>query len=356
MKKTVKNILIIKLAAIGDVVVASSLLPAIESMYPQARLTRMVGSVAADIVRAIDADMEILVVDEKILFKGSLWAKVKELFRIAWYFRFRHFSLVLIPQRSKKYIALRLGVRAGIVRAFWQERTDIPGRYQGVNYLRLLNNIDGNSQDLQNAVAFDTKTNDSPKPSSAFIDRPVFPSLRGNVMVADEIPDILLVPGGSKNILSDHSATFRRWPLSYYAALAKILTKSGYSVGIIGGSEDAWVKDGFEASSLAADFIGKYSLREVLAVLRRVKLLVTHDTGLLHMMGLVGGQSVALFGPTMPIIFAPLVNTTVIQALGFLPCRPCYDGRNFARDCTRPLCMEGITPDMVVREIERIFW
>jgi heptosyltransferase-2 len=306
-------------------------------------------------VRAIDADVEIFIVDEKILFKGSLWAKTKELIRIAWHFRFRRFSLVLIPQFSKKYLALRLGVRADAVRALWQKRANIPGRHFAVSCIRLLSSVDGNCQDLRRAAGLDDGTGDLAGQEKGFIDRPVFPPLRSGATVAAEVPDILLVPGGARNILFDPTVNLRRWPLCHYAALAKILTAKGHSVGIIGGSEDIWVKEAFELSSLAADFIGKYSLREVLAVLQRTKLLVTHDTGLMHMMGLAGGKSVALFGPTMPVTRVSSANTTVMQAPGFLPCRPCYDGKNFARDCTRPLCMEGITPDMVERAIKQIF-
>jgi len=326
------DILIIKIGAIGDVVVATTMLPAIQRMYPGARVTWVVGRRAAPVLHALDIDLEIFEVDDQAILKGNIWARGKELLRVALHFRFRRFFLVLVPYLSKKYLALCCAVR-GRKRAFWQKRADIRGRYRGVNYIRLLAERDGNSSDC---------TGDGE--AEYFGDLPRFPRLKAGRFSRGNVPDILLVPGGAKNLLADDSV--RRWPLAHYAALAKMFLDSGYTVGIAGGQGDLWVREGFTGLAVT-DYIGMLSLDELLRLVCEAKLMVAHDTGPMHLMGLAGGKLVALFGPTLPAEVAPLNNTVTLTAPGFIPCRPCYDGKTFAPGCSFPICMERITPQAV---------
>jgi heptosyltransferase-2 len=327
MKRVVTSILIIKLGALGDIVLASALLPAIRKRYPAASIAWVVGGQAVDILSSLDASLEIVVVNEKALFSSNLWKKIKEILRIAMYFRFRRFSIVLIPYFSRKYLVLRLGVLADKTRAFWQKRGSVPGRYRAVNYIQLLDDKDGSI--------------DAPGDFSPGV---CFAPLRKLPIPVEIVPDILLVPGGAKNLLADDK--LRRWPVLHYAELADMLLGMKYSVGIVGGPDDIWVKKYFSALPVL-DFVDKFSLRSVLGLLKRVRILVTHDTGMMHMMALANGKIVALFGPTGPAEFAPPHHAVTVQAPGFLPCRPCYDGKRYAVDCDVPLCMERITPQMV---------
>lgn len=333
------NILIIKIGAIGDVVVATTMLPAIQRMHPGARITWVVGRRAAPVLHALDFDLEIFEVDDQAILTGSLWARGKELLRVAWHFRFRRFFLVLVPYLSRKYLALCFAVR-GRKRAFWQKRADIRGRYRGVNYIRLLSERDGNSSDYSTGGE-EEYSGDTPR----------FPRLKAGRFLNGNVPGILLVPGGAKNLLADDYV--RRWPLAHYAALTKMFLESGYTVGITGGQGDLWVREGF-AGLAVTDYIGKLSLEELLYLLREVKLMVAHDTGPMHLVGLAGGKLVALFGPTLPAEVAPLHNTLTLTAPGFIPCRPCYDGKTFASGCSSPLCMERLLPQAVFDAAEQL--
>ena len=335
-----KNILIVKIGAIGDVAMATSLLPAIRRLHPGVPVTWIVGRQAAPVLEAVDAEVELVRVDDRALLAGTLWQRMRELARLAAWFRFRRFSLAVVPYFDKRYLALLAGVRVREVRAFWQKRGMAPGRHRCVNGIRLLSRDDGGSADFPGRAS----------PEEPYGDMPEFPPLRPDLVHSGAVPHVLLVPGGARNILADDA--LRRWPLEHYAALAAMLLDAGFSVGLIGGPGDEWTREAFTGLEVT-DCIGRLDLKESLALLAKTKLLVTHDTGPLHLMGLARGKIVALMGPTAPYEFVPLRNAVVLRAPGYLPCRPCYDGRRFATGCASPLCMRGITPDMAFQAAVR---
>jgi heptosyltransferase-1 len=115
---SIKSILVVKLGAIGDVVTASVLLPAIRARCPAAAVTWMAGSAGAQILRLLDEKIEIFTVDDAALFSGSRREQIGEIFRIAFSFRLRSFDRVLVPYRNRLYLALCLGVRTKKLRAF----------------------------------------------------------------------------------------------------------------------------------------------------------------------------------------------------------------------------------------------
>ena len=335
-----KNILVVKIGAIGDVAMTTSLLPAIRRLHPGVPVTWIVGRQAAPVLEAVDAEVELVRVDDRALLAGTLWQRMRELARLAAWFRFRRFSLALVPYFDRRYLSLLAGVRAQEVRAFWQKRRTVPGRHHCVNYIRLLDRTDGGSADFPAP----------PSPGELYGDMPEFPPLRPEIVHSGAVPDVLIVPGGARNILADNA--LRRWPLEHYTALAAMLLEAGFSVGLIGGSGDEWAREAF-AGLAVTDFIGRLALKESLALLAKARLLVTHDTGPLHLMGLARGKIVALMGPTAPAELGPLRNAIVLRAPGYLPCRPCYDGKRFAGACASPLCMRGITPDMAFQAAVR---
>jgi heptosyltransferase-2 len=97
-----------------------------------------------------------------------------------------------------------------------------------------------------------------------------------------------------------------------------------------------------------ADRIGAFSLIETVERLRDADVVVTHDTGPLHLARLVGAPLVAIFGPTLPAnVINADENATVITLNPRLACQPCFDGRNFA-DCRDNVCMSRIGVDEVL--------
>ncbi len=95
----------------------------------------------------------------------------------------------------------------------------------------------------------------------------------------------------------------KKWPAENWALLARRLVTAGWRVGFTGVAMDApEVEAILNAAGLpsadAFSLCGKASLAELADLLRRVSLLITIDTGVLHLASAVGANILALHGPT----------------------------------------------------------
>jgi heptosyltransferase-2 len=155
----------------------------------------------------------------------------------------------------------------------------------------------------------------------------------------------VIVPGGTRNVMRESGE--RRWPVENYATFATALASTGVRVTLVGDANDAWVRPHF-AGIHVQDRIGSTSLPETLALLASSDLVVSHDTGPMHLARLAGARVLALFGPTMPSqVVVEDGRTTVLWGGEHLACRPCYDGREFAA-CSANVCMSSIAPGVVL--------
>jgi ADP-heptose:LPS heptosyltransferase len=96
------------------------------------------------------------------------------------------------------------------------------------------------------------------------------------------------------------------------------------------------------------DLTGKTRLLQLAALLERCRLLVTNDTGTMHIAPAVGTSVVALFGSTDPSVTGPWGDGHVVVRKD-VPCSPCLK-----RVCpTDHQCMKLITVDEVLKECEK---
>jgi heptosyltransferase-2 len=157
---------------------------------------------------------------------------------------------------------------------------------------------------------------------------------------------VALVPGGAKNVLRETNV--RRWPAAHYATVAAALAGEGIEVVLVGDANDTWVRPSFIGIDVR-DRIGTTTLPETLDLLSVCDLVISHDTGPMHLARIAGAPLLALFGPTMPSQFiVEDQRTTALWGGKNLACRPCYDGREVA-ECTANLCMSEIEPANVLR-------
>jgi heptosyltransferase-2 len=206
----------------------------------------------------------------------------------------------------------------------------VPGRYFGDEYARLLDGLDHNGP----IAAHYPLARLGPLPPIARPDAH-----------DRSCPQVAIVPGGARNVMRESGV--RRWPVAHYASVARALVHEGVHVTLIGDANDAWVRPSF-ADVDVEDLIGATSLPETLSWMAESDLVISHDTGPMHLARLAGARLLALFGPTMPSQFVVADSrTTVLWGGAHLPCRPCYDGREFAA-CRDNVCMSSIEPAVVV--------
>jgi len=141
------------------------------------------------------------------------------------------------------------------------------------------------------------------------------------------------------------SHAVNRWPVDSFYRLHRLLESGGFRTILIGGEQDRVLVEQFLSLGPATvlDLVGALSIRMSAAILSRCELLVSADTGPLHLATAVGTRVIGLFGAADPLRTGPLGRGhLVIQP--DLPCVPCRKRR-----CPlgRRVCMEAITPESV---------
>lgn len=325
---TNERFLIVRLLGLGDVVMASALVRRLNAEHPNAHVTWLCGNVAAPLVGQLRGVDDVIAVDERALLRGGVAARVAALVRLWRQLRRGGYSHVLLLHPDARYRALVAPLLSARHVRLRRAAAQATGQYWGDVYARLLDHDERGAQTGPGGDHFPLA------------------ELRQSAPAARPPKGVVLVPGGTRNTLRE--SALRRWPATAYADLAQRLTAAGHEVTIIGDEHDDWVRAHFSGVAVA-DLIGKLSLPETLACLADAALVVSHDTGPMHLARLTRTPLVALFGPTPPHRFIVRDDdTTVLWGGEHLACRPCYDGREFA-NCHDNRCMADIPVDTVFR-------
>ena len=152
----------------------------------------------------------------------------------------------------------------------------------------------------------------------------------------------------------------KEWPPERFAAVAAALAADAHAtIVLLGAVGDRAKSDGVRQALRAAapviDLVGRAPLVELAAVLARLSLLITGDTGPAHLAATVGTPVVAIFGPTDPVHYAPLApRAEAVHA--DLWCRPCGRLRHPPARCAHgaPDCLTEVETGAVVAAAQRL--
>ncbi|WP_235620040.1 glycosyltransferase family 9 protein [Trichlorobacter lovleyi] len=113
----------------------------------------------------------------------------------------------------------------------------------------------------------------------------------------------------------------RRWGADRFRAVAAALVQKGYGVVVVGGTVDQTDAQTIAGES-GLDLAGRTSLAETAAVISRSALLISADSGLLHVAVGLGVPTVSLFGPGRALKWAPhgKLHTVINKNLSCSPC------------------------------------
>lgn len=143
----------------------------------------------------------------------------------------------------------------------------------------------------------------------------------------------------------------KRWPLDRFAeAIRQIRSSMDAEIVLYGTTAEQPL--GRELSALlegqCTDRIGQTSLAGLIQELRQCHLLLTNDTGTMHLAALLGTPVVAIFGSTEPAWTGPLgTGHTVVRQ--HVECSPC-----FLRTCPLDFrCMKAVTPELVSNAVKK---
>ena len=147
----------------------------------------------------------------------------------------------------------------------------------------------------------------------------------------------------------------KRWPARHFAVLARELAGRGYAIWLIGSGKDAELGEEIRAQSgdACANLCGKTDLAAAIDLIGCARLVVSNDSGLMHVAAALGKPLVALYGSSSPEHTPPLSLSSQPGSARIaridIACSPCY-----ARVC--PLghfkCMNDLLPLQVLAEID----
>lgn len=344
-----RRILVIRLDLIGDLVLTMPLVQALKKAYPSAEIDLLATPASSKIV-AFHPDLsEIMAYDPNIWRRPQALLRRKN-WREAWALRqrlrARNYDLVVCAHGAwASVIALLSGAprRVGFAKESYPGLlTDaIPGGHW----------LPG---DHQHEVDYGLQLARAAGASAEMLDR--VPYLAVDQQSLPQVEALLAQEGlrAGKPLIACHVASHngqsKRWPIPYWATLLdRLIREDGANVVLTGAAGDLpFVTEVVQRMrEQPINLAGKTSLLQLAALLKRADLLITGDSGPMHIGAAVGTPLIAIHGPTDPALSGPVSpKATVVRDK--IWCSPCYTARGPA-DCRffTTQCMKNILPDHI---------
>ena len=336
-----KNILIIKMSALGDVMHALPCAAALRDLYPKARITWIVHPQFSAFIPEAPIVDEVIIFDKKSFSKMSFGDKLKEFLRMRKLLRSKRFDLVLDLQGLFKsaVIAWLTGCKT---RYGYNDMRECSGYVsKAIHGANDKGHIVQQYLDVIRFLGSDVREPVFPMPRLLQEKKKIqhLLSEKFNDISKDRL--IALVPGAGW--------VTKEWPEDYFIDLAKQLIQQGKYIVLVGGPAE--IEKGNKIieklpDSKVISLIGKTSLKELAALMSFVGLCIGGDTGPVHIAAAMGTRIIALFGASSGHRAGPYgSNVTIISTDE--KCAPC-----FKRKC--PLhknCMKKIQVATVMQRV-----
>lgn len=336
-----KKILIIRLSSIGDIILASSLIRLTKKRFPQAKINMAVSTEFEELISANPNINEVILFERKTGLKGLL--------RLCKKIRKEQYDLIIDIHKKLRslLICLTSGAKQRVsynkhsVLRFLLVRFKI-NRYKEIPFISNLY--------LKSIEKFGVEDDGG---GLEFYITPSKEASISELLRIEEIAkqDILigLAPGA-------HWDT-KRWHKERFIELANLLIqRKNAKIVIFGGKDEVKLSEEIKTSLLNKPIIaaGQLSLMETAALLKKCKVLITNDTGVLHISAAVKTPVVAIFGPTVGEFgYYPyrVLNRVISKSL---PCKPCTTKGTSMCPINTFDCMNFVSTNEVLEAVEEI--
>ena len=332
-----KKILVTFLMHLGDLTLTTPFLHVLRKAAPGSHITYLVDEKLKDVVLHNPNIDEVLTIDKK--GKDN---NIKALFAT---------SRMLSSQKFDVLINLHPNERCSFIDAF----TDVPVRLGASHFLfrsrfkpylklnRALHAADMYMDVLKRIGVMDLSNNGLE----------IFPG--------DEDKEVAEKFWRSANLKSDEklvgfnigsAVETKRWAAERFAKVADTLANEGYRTVFFGGPMDEMmVKDAvsfMESTPIIAT--GKFSIGQLAAAMKRCSLIITNDSGPMHVAISQKVPIVAMYGPSHPDLYGPYTKeATIVTAIP--PCDGCKDGMK--HHCDDMQCMTRLTVEQVLEASQK---
>ncbi len=351
MEDIPRSILIVKLSAIGDVIQTLPMLEALKRQFPRAHIDWVVEEDASTLLLSHPMINRVIISRrkswlQKVLKPGESWKTLQEMGRFVRELRNQHYDwiidnhgifksgLLVLLSRGRRKIGFQAstGIADEGSYFFTHERYKPLSieRHALERYLNLVSQM--GVQVEQTDLRFPVPV-DSLKQAEALLRQKGFGSR----------PLVVLHPVAKWET--------KQWPAENFARLISALAQENI-VAITGSPQDEGpVREilhqmGGESVKVL-NLVGKTSLMELAGIFSVSDLVLSPDTGPMHLAAAVKAPLIALFGPTAPWRTGPYGNNPRIIRKG-LPCSPC-----FKKKCRTMECMNSISVEEVLAAVEQ---
>ncbi len=354
-----EKILFIGLSEIGSNVLAFGAVAAVRDMFPKAELYFLTFEENQEV-------LEVLGVAEAnnvfTLRNGGLWALFSDTMRFVRAARRERIDTVVDLELFSRFSAILACMSGARVRSGF-DGFGVKGLYRGD---LLTHRVQFNQQRhiSENFLALVRSLKESPserpllkeplpRERAAPLRHVTDPSAATRVREKLRSAGASIPPGEKIVILNLETGTrlpLRSWPLQNYKALAeKLQALPDVWVVVIGRKKTG---SSFpERDWRCVDLTGRTSIKELVDLFRISRVLVSHDSGAVHLASLTDIEKVVLFGPETPLLYGPLSGRSRIITRNLF-CSPCLSSYNHrSSPCRENRCMTAISVEEVFQAV-----
>lgn len=325
------TILVTFLMHLGDLVLTTPFLHVLRNAAPQAKITYLVDEKLKEVVQYNRNIDEVITLDKKGRDNsfGALW-------RYAQGLQARRFDVLLSlhPNERCSFLCAASGAKykAGAVHRLFQLFFDAPVRLDRTKH----------AADMYVEVLAKLGVSDCAHNGLEIWTGPEHDAVANRFYAQHDVGAVPLV---GFNIGS--AVLTKRWPSERFAQVADALAARGFRSVFFGGSMDTELVAATTSQMQSVPIVatGAFSLGELAAAMRRCQLIITNDSGPMHVAISQHVPIVALYGPSNPKLYGPYTKqATVVTAQP--PCLDC--GLQMKHTCPHLRCMNELTVEQVL--------
>ena len=337
-EEQVRRILVVRFSAIGDIILTLPVVDALHTRFPEAEIEYLTRQENLDLVSHHPGVNRVWPFDRSLGFS--------ELRRLGKILRERKYDLLIDLHQSLRSIYIRAAVRPHMARSY--RKLTLSRRLLELARWNTLRDAPPVIDRYFTALEDFGVSREGRRPRLSVLDRARERSaealLRAGLGEGEGI--IVLAPGAS------HPT--KRWPPAAFAAAALALTPPGSRAVVLGGNSDREIAAEVgrvmaRSGAAIVDVAGRLALGESAAVIERASLVITNDSGLMHMADALDRPLVAVFGPTSRELgFYPTGPRARVAELP-LDCRPCTLHGSDSCRLQHHRCLQELPVEAVVK-------
>ena len=338
---SIKNILIIFMGGIGNMILFTPALRALKEKFPYNSITLLVGPFKAEEVVEKSSLIDKVIIYDYQKYRGLI-SKIKFIKELG----NKRFDLTLTATGMNPF---KSSLLAFLIRGKYRIGENIKGLgifYNiKIKYNENLSEVDGNIN-LLKPLQIEVKEKNLLVCTSEDDKR-----VANEFFLQHQVKESGLIVGMHPG--SGHFMAYKRWAKENFAELGdKIHKRYGAKIVIFGGPEEVELGNSIANLMKIKPLVlcGRTTLGQTAELIRKCNLFVSNDSGLMHIAVAMGTPLVAIFGPTGVTQTGPYTDKDIVIRKN-LRCSPCYHYSKVR--CKTLECLNSITVEDVMDGVER---